>query len=164
MALGPMMRRTLVAGLLVAAAAAPARAQALAVDPDFARSASFVEASDQVRLPIEEPVRLPSTTGWSAPKLHLSLATTFVGLQALDVATTLHAVHSGAGVEANPLLGGLAGQPAALIGLKAGLAAATILSMHELAKSHPKAAVLTMIGLNVGSAFVVKSNLAVATR
>ena len=111
----------------------------------------------------EEPKPL-APTGWSAPALHVSLSTSFAALQALDVATTLRAVHTGSGVEANPLLGGLSKQPAALIGLKAGLTAATIASVHGLSKSHPKAAVLTMIGLNVGSAFVVRSNLGVAAR
>lgn len=111
----------------------------------------------------EEPARLTPTV-WSAPALHISLSTSFAALQALDVATTLRAVHSGAGVEANPLVGGMADHPAALIGLKAGLTAATIASVRGLSKAHPKAAVLTMIGLNVGSAFVVRSNFGVAAR
>jgi hypothetical protein len=145
MAFGSMTRRTLVVALFatsIVAAAAPARAQVSVID---------------------EPQRL-APTAWSAPALHISLSTSFAALQALDVATTLRAVHSGSGVEANPLVGGLANHPAALIGLKAGLTAATIASVRGLSKTHPKAAVLTMIGLNVGSAFVVRSNFGVAAR
>src|SRR5262249_34160199 len=47
-------------------------------------------------------------TGWSAPALHVSLAAGFASLQALDTITTLHSVHGGTAVEANPLMGGLA--------------------------------------------------------
>jgi hypothetical protein len=43
--------------------------------------------------------------------------------------------------------------------VKAGLTAATILSMRSLSKSHPKAAVLTMLAMNAGSAYVVRSNV-----
>ena len=100
-------------------------------------------------------------TGWSAPALHVSLATAFAGLQALDTATTLHSVRTGTAVEANPLMGDLAKHPAALVGVKAGLTTATILSMRALSRNHPKAAVLTMIALNAGSAFVVGSNFRV---
>jgi hypothetical protein len=146
MAFGSLMRRTLVGTLstiaILAVSSTPARAQAPIAD---------------------EPVRL-TPTAWSAPALHISLSTSFAALQALDVATTLRAVHTGTGVEANPLVGGLANHPAALIGLKAGLTAATIASVRGLSRTHPKAAVLTMIGLNVGSAFVVRSNLGVAAR
>src|SRR4051812_46849359 len=145
MAFGPMTRGAVIAivsALCVTAAAAPARAQSPV---------------------LEEPAPV-TPSAWSAPPLHVSLSTSFAALQALDVATTLRAVHSGAGVEANPLVGGLANHPAALIGLKAGLTAATIASVRSLSRTHPKAAVLTMIGLNVGSAFVVRSNLGVAAR
>ena len=101
-------------------------------------------------------------TGWSAPALHASLSTAFAGLQALDTATTLSSVHARTAVEANPLMGDLAKRPAAFICLKAGLTMTTILSMRALSRNHPKAAVLTMIALNVGSAFVVGSNFRVA--
>ena len=103
-------------------------------------------------------------TGWSAPALHISLATGFASLQTLDTITTLHSVHGGTAVEANPVMGGLAQHPAAFVGVKAGLTTATILSMRSLSKNHPKAAVLMLIALNAGSAFVVRSNVQVSVR
>jgi hypothetical protein len=100
-------------------------------------------------------------TKWSAPALRVSLASAFVGLQALDVTTTLHGVNGGA-VEANPLMGGLAKHPAAFVAVKSGLTAATVISMHGLSKKHPKAAVLAMVALNAGSVLVVRSNFRIA--
>jgi hypothetical protein len=102
-------------------------------------------------------------TGWSAPALHMSLAATFVGLQAADAATTLYAVRSGKGIEVNPLVGGLANHPAALVAVKGALTTATVLSIRSLSKKHPKGAAFAMIGLNAASAFIVRSNLAIAS-
>ena len=100
-------------------------------------------------------------TRWEAPALRISLATTFVGLQALDVVSTLRGVHGGSATEANPLMRGLANQPAALVAVKSGLTAATVLSMNAWSRKHPKAATIAMIALNAGSAFVVGSNFRV---
>jgi hypothetical protein len=150
---------TLVAG---SAAAASAQTTDLETAPDFVTAPDRVTAPDPVTRP--DLVTAPPRTGWSAPALHVSLASGFVALQALDIATTLHGVHSGTAVEANPLVGPLADHPAALIGVKGGLTAATLLSMRALGRQHPRAAVLTMIGLNVGSAFVVRSNVRASSR
>jgi hypothetical protein len=115
-------------------------------------SASAVHAQS---LQTSEP--LPPSP-WSAPALHISLTTAFVGLQALDVATTLRGVKNGSAVEANPLMAGLANRPMALVAVKSALTAATVASVHGLSRKHPKGAVLALIALNVGSAFVVRSN------
>jgi hypothetical protein len=146
MASGSLTRRVVFVVMLMAGSSAAANAQ----------------TTDLVMAP--DPVTAPPRTGWSAPALHVSLASSFVALQALDVATTLRGVHSGTAVEANPLVGPLANHPAALVGVKGGLTVATLLSMRALARQHPKAAVLTMIGLNVGSAFVVRSNVRASSR
>jgi hypothetical protein len=141
MAFRPMIRRGTCAAVLAVGLVVPASAQTVDSLPPA-----------------------PATpTGWSAPALHISLSASFASLQTLDVVTTLRSVHSGAAVEANPLVAGLARHPAALVGLKAGLTAATIVSMRGFAKAHPKAAALTLIGLNVGSAFVVGSNFRVSS-
>jgi hypothetical protein len=115
------------------------------------------------RLQIRESATLSRPTGWSAPALHASLAATFVGLQAVDVATTLHAVRSGKGIEANPLVGGLANHPAAFVAVKGALVTATVLSINSLSKKHPKGAVFAMIGLNAASAWIVRSNVNIVT-
>jgi hypothetical protein len=137
MALGPMTRRTSIALVFLLAAAGAARAQS----PDAA-----VQPSD------------PPRTAWSSPALHVTLGSAFVGLQTLDVVTTLRGLQRGTAVEANPLMGSVVANPAALIALKSGLTAATLVSMHGLGRSHPKAAVLTMIALNAAGALVVRSN------
>jgi hypothetical protein len=103
----------------------------------------------------------PSRTGWSAPALRVSLAATFVGLQAVDTATTIHAVRSGMAVEANPFVGDLANHPVALVAVKSALTTATVLSMRGLSKKHPKGAAIAMVALNAASALVVRSNVAI---
>lgn len=138
MACRSLIRRATLVVVMVGALAPAARAQAL------------------------DPIYPPKPTGWAAPALHTTLSTSFAILQTLDVATTLRGVSNGRAREANPLMGGLAQRPAALVGVKAGLTAATIFSMHSLSKTHPKAAVLTMLALNAGSAFVVRSNFRLA--
>lgn len=122
-----------------------------------AAASAHAQATDTIRsVPPVPP------TGWSAPGLHLTLSAGFAALQTLDVVTTLRGVRNGSAVEANPLVGGLAERPAALIAVKGGLTAATLLSMNSLARKHPKAAALTMIALNAGTAFVVRSNFKIA--
>ncbi len=163
MAVGSLSR-ALAAGLLVCGLAAPARAQ-VADAPVQAEESAAAAA-----VPVDSTIgsgsaalKMPST-GWSAPALQLSLTTAFASLQALDTATTLHSVRGGTGTEANPIMGGLAQHAAAFIGIKAGLTAATIMSMRGLSKNHPKAAALTLIVLNAGSAFVVGSNFRIAVQ
>jgi hypothetical protein len=137
-----------------AALAQAADSAASPVDAQVALAA--VAAADPGPAPIS--VYVPGPDRWSAPALHTSLAVSFAALQTLDAATTLRGIRLGRASEANPLMGGLAQHPAALVGLKAGLTAATILSMRGFSKTHPKAAVFTMLALNAGSAFVVRSN------
>ncbi len=136
------------------------------IDATEMPAAVRIQAADLLELPapsriIRDTTSSQPATGWSAPALHASLAVTFVGLQAVDVATTLHAVRSGKGVEANLLVGGLANHPAALIAVKGALTAATVLSINSFSKKHPKSAVFAMIGLNAASAVIVGSNFAI---
>jgi hypothetical protein len=154
MAVGSLTR-ALAVTMLVGGFAIPAGAQI--VDD---RTSAADDSRDH-RAPV---VAVAPPAGWSAPALHVSLATGFASLQALDTITTLRSVHGGTAVEANPLMGGLAQHPAAFVGLKAGLTTVTILSMRSLSRNHPKAAVLTLIALNAGSAYVVRSNFQVSVR
>ncbi len=77
-----------------------------------------------------------------------ALYASFAGLNALDAASTLHALKHGA-VEANPLLGGIAGRPAALWAVKSGVTAASILAAEHLWKEgHKRKAIGLMIATN----------------
>jgi hypothetical protein len=93
-----------------------------------------------------------------------TLASTYVALNALDVYTTTKAIESGAGVEANPLVGGAAANPIALSALKAASTTATIVLARRLWKKHPAAAIVLLVGANAGMSFVVMHNAGVGSR
>lgn len=81
----------------------------------------------------------------------------FAGLQALDAHSTMRALQNG-GVEANPLLRDLAGRPAAIVALKAGVTASTILVAEKLRRKNRLAAWAFMASLNSFYAVVVVHN------
>jgi hypothetical protein len=62
------------------------------------------------------------------------------------------------GIESNPLLRDLAGQPAALIAMKAGVTASTIFLVERLRPKHPVGAIVLMAALNSFYATVVVHN------
>jgi hypothetical protein len=87
----------------------------------------------------------------------LPLYASFAGLQALDAHSTLRAINSGA-TERNPLMTGVAGQPAALFALKAGTTAATIYLVERIRPKNRVAAMAIMAGVNSFYAAVVIHN------
>jgi hypothetical protein len=95
----------------------------------------------------------------SQPKLGvmLPLYSSFAVLQALDVHSTMSALQNG-GTERNPLLRDLAGRPAGLLALKAGVTASTIFLTGKLRKKHPVGAVVLMAALDSFYATVVVHN------
>jgi len=112
-----------------------------------------------------EPDQSPSAVTEPAPRpvLLTTLYAAFVGLQALDVHSTMLAVQSGAGQEANPALRRI-GSPA-LFAMKAGTTASIILASERLRKDHhPLAAVMLMIGANSAYAMITAHNYAVLQR
>ena len=112
-----------------------------------------------------EPDQSPSAVTEPAPRpvLLTTLYGAFVGLQALDVHSTMLAVQSGAGQEANPALRRI-GSPA-LFAMKAGTTASIILASERLRKDHhPLAAVMLMIGANSAYAMITAHNYAVLQR
>jgi uncharacterized protein DUF5658 len=144
--------------LLLGAVARSADAQSVDSAP-VAEPAVDPASSEVVSpIPVRDVLHAAAPAGWASPALQTTLLASFAALEALDAATTLRGIRLGRASEANPLMAGLAQHPAALVGVKAGLTAATIFSMRSLSKAHPKAAVLTMLALNAGSAFVVRSN------
>ena len=131
-----------------------------------------------------EPIPITWATDWSsyqpagiiAPPAPIELRRTltdpafvkkmyysFAALQAADAVTTLTALNSG-GREANPLLQGAVKSPPAIIAIKAGVVAGTILTMERLRKDHPVVAVATLIAINSTLAVVAINNASVTAR
>ena len=80
---------------------------------------------------------------------------TYGVVQGLDMVSTFAARKRGA-VEANPVMQGGYGKG---IAMKAAMGAVAILAVRAIEKKSKKAAVITMIALNVGTAAVIANNL-----
>jgi hypothetical protein len=89
-----------------------------------------------------------------------NLFVVYGAVQGLDVISTAMARNRGAS-ETNPILRGGFGQGLAI---KAGLGVATVLAVRAVQKKSKKAAIVTMIALNVATAAVVVNNIQVARR
>ena len=95
------------------------------------------------------------------PAALVPLYVTFAGLQALDVHSTKTAVDAGAH-EANPMVRGALGNPAALFLLKSGTAVGVVFLTEKLWHHNRTAAVLTMVLLNSAYATVAAHNYSAA--
>lgn len=89
-----------------------------------------------------------------------SLYATYGVVQGLDMVSTVVARDRGA-VEANPVM---QGSYAKGIAVKAALGAVTVLAVRAIEKKNKKAALITMIALNVATAAVVANNVRNAQR
>ena len=89
-----------------------------------------------------------------------ALIVTYGAMAGLDAYSTKMARDRGA-VEANPMMAGSMGRALAM---KAAMGATTMFAVHAMAKKNRKAAVATMIALNVASAIVVANNVHNAQR
>ena len=111
--------------------------------------------------PIEapQPSFRPASESMPSQRLGvlLPLYASFAGLQALDAHSTLRALQNGA-TERNPLMADIAGKPAALFALKAGVTASTILLTERLRPKHRVAAIALMAALDSFYAMVVVHN------
>jgi hypothetical protein len=91
------------------------------------------------------------------PAALVPLYLTFGSLQVLDAHSTLAATAAG-GSEQNPIVRPLVSTPAALVGVKAATATATIFVSEKLWRRHRGAALALMIAANAGYAAVVLHN------
>jgi hypothetical protein len=98
------------------------------------------------------------------PAFIKTMYVSYGALQVADVASTLSALDSGRGREANPFMGNVARNPAALIGVKAATSVMTIMLIEKVRKTRPVAATVSMIAINATMAAIVVNNTAVATR
>jgi len=95
------------------------------------------------------------------PRSLLPMYASFATLQALDYHSTTTALSSGAAREANPLMRGVADNPAAFAAVKAGATAGTIWIAERMRKKHPAGAVVFMLASNAAMAAVVAHNYAI---
>jgi hypothetical protein len=92
------------------------------------------------------PARVaPSNRGSLLPALYLSLAT----LNAYDAYSTTSALGKGA-VEANPLMRGVAGNPAALWAVKGGVTAVSIYAAERLWRDNHRVAAIAVMAITNG--------------
>lgn len=146
-------------------------------------SASEVRAQERPALPeidfgaavslaIAQPIRLseleqgpiqiaPVNRGAGSSATLKSLYASTAIMQGLDVHSTMAVLKHGGG-EANPLMGGLVKNKAAFIGVKAAVAASTILAARQIGKRNKVAAIVTLVAINSAYAFVVQHNYRVA--
>ena len=97
------------------------------------------------------------------PAFLKTMYVSYGALQIADLATTLSSLDGGAR-EVNPLLKGVADNPAALIGVKVAGSVVTILAIEKLRKTRPVAATVSLIAINATMAAVVINNTRVAAR
>jgi hypothetical protein len=136
--------------------AAPAAAQDVAPAPTF-RDAAVTAATEFAQLAVQPPAPLASPSRQDRPAALMPLYASFVALQGMDVHSTTRGLNRGA-VEANPFMKDVAGNPGALLAVKAASTAGIIYSVEKLRKRNRAAAIGVMIALNAGTAYVVQHN------
>jgi hypothetical protein len=127
--------------------------------PQIGGPANDEQASPATVAPVS--VQTPPTA--QRPSALVPLYVSFATLQGLDIHSTLRATEFG-GREANPIVGGMLGSPAAFVAAKVGMTASIYFVSERLWKRHKTAAVLTMIALNSTYGAVVAHNYAVEAR
>ena len=150
---------------LIAAAETGARASGngdLPGAPDDLSSAPHSVSAQAQGL--SQSVRVMAAASAAVPDRHplrTAMYGSYVLLNALDTHSTLLAKSRGA-YELNPVLNGLGGSPTATVGIKMGMAALTLYTASRLARTHPRAALLTMVTLNSVYVTIVAHNYHVA--
>ena len=91
------------------------------------------------------------------------LQVSFVGLQAMDVVSTMRAFNAGH-TEGNPLMRGLTSNSLAMASVKAGAAASTLLLARHVTRKNRAAGVALMVAVNSALSIVVARNLRVPTQ
>jgi hypothetical protein len=91
------------------------------------------------------------------PGALVPLYASFAAFQVVDAQSTLHALSRG-GVEANPIMKGIAGKPVALVAVKAAATTGVIVASEKMWKKNRTAAVVFMLAANSAMAWVVQNN------
>ena len=108
-------------------------------------------------------LRKPAEGAVSRRGVLVPLYVSYAALQALDAHSTFRALGGGSS-EINPVMRGAAGNPVALVAIKASLAASTIYLVEKVRAQHRRAALVLMTALNSAYALVVAHNYRAATR
>jgi hypothetical protein len=120
----------------------------------------FELAQTQAPIAAADAPRLDRVKPAGSRGVLLPLYASFATLQLLDAHSTLRAVRAGA-VEQNPMVGSMANHPAALVAMKAGVAASTIVLADKMRNRSRVGAIVLMAGLNSLYATVVAHNYSV---
>lgn len=146
-------------GLLVVLAAQTALAQDAPPVAVLAGSAAADEPAPQI--PSIAPANVEPAP--SRPAALIPLYGSFATLQVVDLRLTFNGLDRGTR-EGNPVVAGFGSNRPAMIALKAGATAATIVLAERLWKKNRAAAVGVMVGLNAALAAVVAHNAQVNGR
>ena len=133
-----------------------------AIAPAPATAVAATPTAEAVPTPIFKRSVTTPAKSISRPALLPSLYVTQVGLQAMDIHSTMQAISRGAH-EANPMMQDVVNNKGAMLALKAGAAAGTILMSECLwRKGNRTAAIVSMIIANSVTAMVVAHNYRLA--
>jgi hypothetical protein len=147
-----MSRVACVLVFVCSVAGGPAAAQEVAAPP-VGSAVEQVQATAPAHVFREAVAKRPS------PLVPMYMS--FAALQGLDYASTTKALSSGAGREANPVMGPIVGNRGAFLAVKAGTAAGTMWIAERMWKKHPARAVVFMTVVNGVMATVVTHNMRV---
>lgn len=144
--------------LFAAPCVSPAWAQQEPADSSSTPIADAVVATTQVT---SQPAFMPRPVAQKRPAVLLGLYTSFVALQIGDAVSTFKALDAG-GVEANPMMKGIASNKGAMFAMKASASLGTIYLTEKLWKKNRVAAVATMVIMNGAYAAIVTHNAKLA--
>jgi hypothetical protein len=115
--------------------------------------------ADRPRSPVPADGDAVRHTG--RPRAIVPLYLAMTSLQSLDIVSTRRALSAGAR-EANPIVAPIVRSQASVIALKAGASGAIIYAVERMWKQNRTAAILTLIGTNIGYGLLVAHNFALA--
>jgi hypothetical protein len=119
---------------------------------------SLPAAVADISVPAPQSPAIGAAGAERRPKALVPLYVSLGSLQAMDIHSTTRALGRGA-VEANPLLKSVVGHPLALAAVKIGGSVALVYAAEKMwKKKKRKAAVIYMLAMNAGLAFVVQHN------
>ena len=111
-----------------------------------------------------QPAPLLTHVQLKRPAAMMPLYGGFAAMQALDYVTTTRALSNGTGSEANPLMGSVAGNPAAFLALKAGSVVGVVWAGEKLWRKNRVGAVVFMVAMDSAMATIAAHNYSIARR
>jgi hypothetical protein len=136
-------------------------------EPDFIGSAPRAAAPIAPRVSVQSALSASQTPPASSerpierPRAIVPLYVSMASLQTLDIISTRRALSNGA-QEANPIVAPIVGSAGGMIALKAGAAGAMFYIVEQMWKRNRTAAILALIGANIGYGAIVAHNFALA--